>query len=121
MKKTELSLPLLSLILVFSCFTSVSAQELTCDDLISISDTSAEVRDALIELGTINEGDEVDSALNDLIGGLEEVAEYEGNYALEDQIEMMSEGWEDFDGDALMSGLNGAISSMDALISNDCD
>jgi hypothetical protein len=121
MKKTDLSLRLFSLIFVFSCFTSASAQEFSCDDLISISDSTAEVRDALIELGTINEGDEVDSALNDLIGELEDVAEYEQNYALEAQVAMMSDGWTDLDGDALMSGLNGAISSMDSLISYDCD
>ena len=121
MNKTKLSLRLLSATLLFSCFTSANAQEFSCDDFISISEGFVEVRDALIELGTFNEGGAVDSAIKNMLGQLEVVAELERHYALADQIKIMSDGLEGLDGDALMSGLNGAISSMDSLISNDCD
>ena len=100
--------------------TQVLADELSCDDLVDIANTAEEVRDALVEIGTITEGDEVDTALSELIDALGDVAEYEGNSVLADQIETMDEGWEDMDGDTLMSGLQGAINSVDTLIDNDC-
>ena len=113
-------LKLLAFCLLFSAFGSTNAQELSCDDLIDLGDTAVGVRDALIEVGTINEGDEVDSALGDLIDGLLGIAEYEGNASLEDQVNTMADGWENMDGNLLMQGLNGAINSVETLISNDC-
>ena len=100
--------------------TQAFSQELTCDSLAEVGDSAAEVRDALYELGTITEGGEVDMALEELIDGLWMVAEAEGNDVLEDQIETMDEGWEEMDGELLMSGLEGAINSVDTLYSNDC-
>ena len=100
--------------------THTFAQELTCDDLADIGDTAVDVRDALYEIGTITEGDDVDMALEELIDGLWIIAEAEGNDVLEEQIETMDEGWEYMDGELLMSGLQGAINSVDTLLSNDC-
>jgi hypothetical protein len=96
--------------------TQALAQALSCDSLAEVGDTATEVRDALYEIGTITEGDEVDMALDELIDGLWMIAEAEGNDALEDQIDAMTEGWEEMDGDLLMSGLQGAINSVDTLL-----
>ncbi len=97
------------------------AQGLSCDDLVEIGDTAVEVRDALYEIGTISEGDTVDSALDELIDGLWMIAEVEENAVLEEYIEIMDEGWEEMDGETLMSGLQGAIDSIDTIYSNDCE
>ena len=120
MNKITYLTKLLTFCLLLTAYTNVNAQELSCDDLAGLSDMTVEVRDALVELGTINEGDEVDTALGDLIDGLLDVAEYEGNATLEDQVNSMADGWENMDGNQLMQGLNGAINSLDTLLSNDC-
>ena len=96
------------------------AEQLSCDDLADVGDAAELVRNALIEIETISEGDEVDSALGELINDLKVIASYEGNAVLEEQIAIMDDGWEQMDGDTLMSGLEGAIDSVDTLISNDC-
>lgn len=119
MKQIIKKLTLCSLLAGLNC-TQVMAEELSCDDLADIGNTAEEVRDALYEIGTITEGDEVDEALGDLIDQLGIIAEIEGNPVLEDQIETMGDGWERMDGESLVEGLQGAINSVDTLISNDC-
>ena len=95
-------------------------QELSCDTLQLVAEGSTEVRDALIELGTVEEGSEVDDQLGELINDLIEIADYEGDGTLEEEVDDRAAGWEELDGDLLMSGLNGAIVSLDTLLERDC-
>ena len=89
-------------------------QELTCEGLDLLAEGTLEVRDALIEVGTIDEDSELDEQLGDLINGLIEISDYEGS--LQNQIDDMAAGWEELDGDMLMNGLNGAIASVEYLL-----
>lgn len=102
------------------CVSSITlGQELTCEGLELLADGSAEVRDALLEIGTIEEGSEIDEQLGDLIDDLIEISDYEGS--LQNQIDDMSNGWQEMDGEMLMNGLNGAIASVDYLLDTECN
>ena len=106
--------------MVFS-WSVLANEDVSCDDLIDVANSSEEVRNSLTEIEIISEGDEVDSALGELIDALLDFAELEDNDVLQEHINTMDQGWEAMDGELLMNGLNGAIGSLDTLISNDCD
>lgn len=84
-----------------------------------MAEGTLDVRDALIEVGTIEENSELDEQLGDLINDLIEISDYEGS--MQNQIDNMAAGWEELDGDMLMSGLNGAIASVEYLIDTECN
>ena len=94
-------------------------QELTCEVLDLLAEGTLEMRDTLIEIGTIDENSELDQQLGDLINDLIEISDYEGS--LQNQIDDMAAGWEELDGDMLMGGLNGAIASVEYLLDSECN
>lgn len=101
---------------------NVSAEEkFTCDDLDGLSATITEVSTALQQVGSIQEGDEVDSALRELIDGLKLVAQVENESDLNDFVAQTEAGWTNMDGTQLAGGLSGTQGSLDRLIARDCN
>jgi len=75
---------------------------------------------ALSELGTITEGDEVDNALGDMVEGLSMVARIEDDPYLSRSVKQLSEAWENMEGEKLMSALNKVIEDFDVILGKEC-
>ena len=109
----------ISAVFLLTLSSTALGQELTFEGLDLLAEGTLDVRDALIEVGTIEENSELDEQLGDLINDLIEISDYEGS--MQNQIDNMAAGWEELDGDMLMSGLNGAIASVEYLIDTECN
>ena len=92
----------------------------SCEDLAEMANALEDMEGALKEVGTINEGDEVDKALEEVIEGLKVVALVESNSHLSESVLMLSQAWEKMDGTALMSALNQTIGDFDVIIGKEC-
>jgi len=92
----------------------------SCDDLAEMANALEDMEGALKEVGTINEGDEVDKALEEVIDGLKVVALVEDDSHLSESVLMLSQAWEKMDGAALMSSLSQTIDDFDVIIGKEC-
>ena len=91
-----------------------------CEDLADIANSLEDTIAALEEIGTVNEGDEIDYALKELIEGLVIIAEVECNRQLSQSVAQLSTAWEDMDGAMLVRSLNNVIADFDVIYSNEC-
>ncbi len=93
---------------------------LSCDDLAFVADDLAYISDGMAEGVPIEEGDELDSALADVVDALYSVAESEENEILYDAALSLDYAWEEMDRDAFVDALDVAVYEFDSIYIAEC-
>ncbi len=109
-------------IIMLSVFASLTfAGELpSCNDLTSIANSVDEVAIAFDQAGEITEGDEIDTALRELVKALKEIASIENNAQLTDSVNLLVDSYNDMDKDGFSESLDLISVTLDDLYNRDC-
>lgn len=109
----------LSLMMLFPL--SVSAEKLSCQDLVDVANALDDVRDAFNSSEEIKEGDATDQALGLVIDALNEIAEAERERGLDRAVSKLVEAYNAMDGDAFDIALKRVTEELDRLYARDCN
>lgn len=96
-------------------------EQLSCDELGGVADGLDQIAVALQQTDTITEGDEVDTALGEIIDALHLVAKSEQEDDLNHHVSELDQAWEDMNFNNFTHALDNVIASLDRLYKRDCE
>jgi len=111
----------LAALLGLACFSVNAEPALSCDEV-------DEVGQALLDIGVaindenaeIGEGTEEDTALAEIVTGLADIAEAEGDEDLANASVAMADAWQEMDRDAFTDALAEAVAKLAIVSAEDC-
>ncbi|MCB2226474.1 MAG: hypothetical protein KQH53_07320 [Desulfarculaceae bacterium] len=100
---------------------AMAAQELpSCAELEEMVNTLDQAAEALVKVGSIEQGSELDKNLGTLSNALADVANVEQDQDLIDSVNLMGTSWQKNDWEDMKEGLDGVIESLIKIIKRDC-
>lgn len=97
-----------------------SMDVLSCDELAVVADDLTYIGNSMEEGVPIGEGDELDSALADVVESLYYVADSEESESLYDAVLSLDDAWEAMDRDAFVDALDAVVDDFDAIYDDEC-
>ena len=100
--------------------TAVASEKPTCEDLTQIADDLDGISAAFSDVGTIQEGDEVDVALGEIVDALYWISEAENEDQVTNAVNSLTDAYDKMDGEKFGLALDSVVANMDRLYRRDC-